>query len=377
MPHITAAGERWQGRLLGLIAGTMVVLGIAAVYGASSILAVEAGHAGWFFAFRQAMAAAVGSILLVFVARVDYRIWQRLAWPLLGGAALALLVLLLPFTHGIAPETNGARRWLRLGPFSAQPSELATLAAIMWTAMLATKKEPLLRNFRRGVLPFLVVLLPVAGLIVLEPNLSTGVLLLLLAGIVVFAAGARIGHFLLLGLVAIPLAWHEIASVHYRFARMVSFLSTGEDAAAASWQITQSLTGMGAGQLLGRGFGEGTQKLGYLPQASSDFLFSTIGEEWGFVGVVVILTLYTVYVAVGLHVARAASDRFGMLLATGLTCMIGLTAALHIAVTLALVPTTGLPLPFLSYGGTHLVASLVATGILINIANHRSRPQGR
>jgi cell division protein FtsW len=361
--------------LLALIAVTLVVLGIAAVYSASSIRAVEMHHPGWYFALKQLVAAVLGGMLLVGAARIDYHVWQheRRAWFLLGATVVLLLILLLPFTHALAPETNGARRWLRIGPFGLQPSEFATLAAVIWTAMLASKKQKLLSNFRRGIVPFLVVLLPVAGLIILEPNLSSGALLLLLTGIVLFTAGARIGHFLLLAIVAIPIVWHQIVSVQYRVGRMVSFLSAGEDAADASWQITQSLVGMGAGQLLGRGIGEGTQKLGYLPQAFSDFIFSAIGEEWGFVGVVIILTFYTAYVAIGFHVARTARDRFGTLLATGLTAMIGLTAALHVAVTMALVPTTGLPLPFLSYGGSQLLVSLIATGILVNIAKSRGR----
>lgn len=366
---------QWQGRLLGIVAATLVVFGIAAVYGASSIVAVQRGDPGSWFAMRQLQGAVVGVVLLIVGARVDYHIWQRLAWPVLGVTALVLLLLLMPFASPIAPELNGARRWLQLGPVGLQPSEVAKFAVIAWTAMLATKKGDDLRHLRRGILPFLIVLVPVTAFIVFEPDLSTGVLVMLLAGVVLFTAGARIGHFLLLALVALPIAWHEIVSVQYRLARMVSFLSRGDETADASWQITQSLIGIGAGRFVGTGFGEGLQKLGYLPYAYSDFIFSTIGEEWGFVGVTVILLLYAVYAGLGLHIARTAPDRFGMLLAAGLTAMVAVTALLHVAVTLDLVPTTGLPLPFISYGRTSLLVSLLATGVLINIADSRGLPR--
>lgn len=366
---------QWQGRLLGIVAATLVVFGVAAVYGASSIVAVQRGDPGSWFAMRQLQGAMIGVVLLLVGARVDYHVWQRVAWPLLGATALILLLLLMPFAHPIAPELNGARRWLQLGPFGFQPSETAKFAVIAWTAMLATKKGDDLRHLRRGMLPFLVVLVPLSAFIVFEPDLSTGALVLLLAGVVLFTAGARIGHFLLLGVAALPIAWHEIVSVQYRLARMVSFLSRGDETADASWQITQSLIGIGAGRFVGTGFGEGLQKLGYLPYAYSDFIFSTIGEEWGFVGVTVILLLYAAYAALGLHIARTAPDRFGMLLAAGLTATVAVTALLHVAVTLDLVPTTGLPLPFISYGRTSLLVSLLATGVLINIADSRGLPR--
>ncbi|NIN11400.1 MAG: FtsW/RodA/SpoVE family cell cycle protein [Gemmatimonadales bacterium] len=361
----------WESRLIGIVAATLVVFGIAAVYGASSIWAAQNGHPGGVFALRQLLGAVLGMALLVVVARLDYHILRRYAWPLLGLVAALLIVPLLPFTRAIAPELNGARRWITIGPVSIQPSELAKLAVVVWAAMLAAKKGELVREFRLGVLPFLVVLVPVLGLIVLEPDLSTATVVALLAGVVLFTAGARIGHFLVLAMIAVPLLWHEVVSVQYRLSRMVSFLSAGGDVAESSWQIEQSLVGIGAGQLMGVGFGEGLQKLGYLPYAYSDFIFSTIGEEWGFLGVILIVVLFGLYFGLGLRIARTAPDAFGMLLATGLTAMIGLAAILHIAVTLALVPTTGLPLPFISYGRSNLLVSLFATGVIMSVGKRR------
>ena len=372
-PRTARESVVWETRLLAVVVATLVVFGIAAVYGASSIVAVEQSEPGWAFAGRQLVGAFVGGVLCVIVARLDYHVWQRFAWPLLGASALLLLIPVLPWTHAIAPEINGARRWIYLPVESFQPSELASLAVVAWTAMLAAKKDDLVREFKRGLLPFMVIVGPLSALVLVEPDLSGAVFLALLAGVVLFTAGARIGHFLLLGLAAVPIAWHEIASVQYRLARVLTFLSPGADAQESSWQITQSVIGVGSGRVFGVGFGQGQQKLGYLPYAYSDFIFSTIGEEWGFMGVCVIVLFYAVLIGLGFRIARTASDRFGMLLATGLTAAIGISAVVHMAVSLALVPTTGLPLPLISYGRTSLLITLVSAGVLISIGRQRGR----
>ena len=363
----------WETRLLAVVTATLVVFGIAAVYGASSLLAVQRGEPGAAFALRQATGVVLGGILFLIAARVDYHRWERWAWPLIGLSALLLLVPFLPVARSLAPEINGARRWIDLGFFNFQPSEVTKLAVVAWTAMLAAKKGDLVREFKRGVLPFMAIVVPLSVLILLEPNLSTAVFVALLAGVILFTAGARIGHFLLLGLAAVPIAWHEIVAVQYRLARVITFLSPGEDSQQTSWQITQSVIGVGAGRVFGVGFGEGQQKLGYLPYAYSDFLFSTFAEEWGFVGVCLVVLLYATLIGLGFRIARTAGDRFGMLLATGLTALIGISAVVHMAVSLGLVPTTGLPLPFLSYGRSNLVISMVAAGVLISVGRRRGK----
>jgi cell division protein FtsW len=354
--------------LLGIIATIMVAFGIVAVYGASSLWAVQHGSPGSFYAQRQLVGAIVGIVLMLVVSRIDYHVWQRNAWLLLGAASLILLIPLLPFAEAIVVERNGARRWVDLGPVTIQPSEFAKFAVIVWAAMLAAKKGDAVRGFKRGLLPFIVVLMPVCLLILLEPDLSTASLTVLLAAIVLFTAGAKIGHFLVVGIVALPFLWQWIASAQYRLQRMLGFLSPGGDLAETSWQVNQSLIGFGSGRIFGVGFGEGLQKLGYLPYAYSDFIFSTIGEEWGFVGVTILLTMLAAFIMVGLNIARAARDRFGMFFATGLTSLVGLTALLHIGVTLSLVPATGLPLPFVSFGRSNLLVSLVSVGVLMNVA---------
>ncbi|HEX9632685.1 MAG TPA: putative peptidoglycan glycosyltransferase FtsW [Gemmatimonadales bacterium] len=372
-PAVVSAGVEWHRRALGLVTATLAMFGIAAVYGASSIVAVEQGQPAAFYALRQLLGVLVGGVALVIAARMDYHLWRRLAWPMI---LLAIAVLLIPFIPGLralSPEINGARRWLRLGPFQLQPSEFAKFAVIAWCAMLAAKKGETIREFKRGILPFLAVVGPLSALILFQPNLSTATLVALLAGVVMFTAGAKIGHFLLLLVAAIPIGFRELTQVQYRLARVSAFFSAGPDTAQTGWQIQQSLIGMGAGGLIGVGFGEGLQKLGYLPLAYSDFIFSTIGEEWGFVGVGLVVLLYAIYVWMGILVARRAPDPFGMFLAAGITAMIGITAVLHMAVTLALVPTTGLPLPFVSFGRSALLVSLFATGVLINVGRQGAR----
>ncbi|HEU4587325.1 MAG TPA: putative peptidoglycan glycosyltransferase FtsW, partial [Gemmatimonadales bacterium] len=269
---------------------------------------------------------------------------------------------------------NGARRWVAIGPVNFQPSEFARLVVVIWCAMLASKKGEQVREFKKGVLPFVVVLGLVFILILLEPNLSMATLVVLLGGLVLFTSGAKIGHFLILGMLGVLAVFHQIRDAQYRLARLLTFLNPGEGTLEGGFQIHQSLVGFGSGRLFGLGFGEGQQKLGYLPYAYSDFLFSTIGEEWGFVGVAFVILLYTLFVWLGFRIAKTAADPFGQYLATGLTCLIGLTAFMHMAVTLGMMPTTGLTLPFMSAGRSSLLISLAGTGILINIGRLRGKP---
>jgi cell division protein FtsW len=366
---------RWETRLLGMVTAALLVFGIATTYGAASLVTLQGENAGLGFALRQLSGAAVGGALLLLASRLDYYRWRQLAWPLLFVTIVFLIIPLLPFTRGIAPSVNGARRWIDLGPVNFQPSELARLVVVIWCAMLASKKGQLVREFKKGVLPFVVVLGLVSVLILLEPNLSMSTLIALLGGLVLFTSGAKIGHFGLLGGGAMILVFHQIRDVQYRLARLLTFLNPGDATTEAGFQIHQSLIGIGSGRLFGVGFGEGQQKLGFLPYAYSDFLFSTIGEEWGFVGVCVVVALFAMFCWLGFRIARTAADPFGQYLAVGLTGVIGLTAFMHMAVSLGLIPTTGLTLPFMSYGRSSQVISLLGTGILINIGRLRGSPR--
>jgi cell division protein FtsW len=358
-----------------MVTVVLVVFGIAATYGAASLVTLQGQNAGFGFALRQFSGAAMGGILLLLASRLDYHRWRQLAWPLLLFTLILLLIPLLPFTLAIAPPVNGARRWLDLGVINFQPSELARMVVVIWCAMLASKKGAQVREFKKGVLPFIVILGLVSLLILLEPNLSMATLVALLGGLVLFTSGAKIGHFLLLGGAGIILVFHQIRDAQYRLARLLTFLNPGDATTDAGFQIKQSLVGIGSGQLFGVGFGEGQQKLGYLPYAYSDFLFSTIGEEWGFLGVVVVVALFTLFCWLGFRIAKTAADPFGQYLAVGLTATVGLTAFMHMAVSLGIMPTTGLTLPFMSYGRSSQVISLLGTGILINIGRLRGSPR--
>ena len=366
---------RWETRLLGMVTAVLVVFGIAATYGAASLVTLQGKNAGFGFALRQLAGAAMGGILLLLASRLDYYRWRQLAWPLLLVTLVFLLIPLLPFTLALAPPVNGARRWVDLGVINFQPSELARLVVVIWCAMLASKKGLQVREFKKGVLPFMLVLGLVSLMILLEPNLSMATLVALLGGLVLFTSGAKIGHFILLAGLGMILVFHQIRDAQYRLARLVTFMNPGDATSDAGFQINQSLVGIGSGQLFGVGFGEGQQKLGYLPYAYSDFLFSTIGEEWGFVGVVAVVSLFSLFCWLGFRIAKTAADPFGQYLAVGLTATIGLTAFMHMAVSLGLMPTTGLTLPFMSYGRSSQVISLLGTGILINIGRLRGSPR--
>ena len=364
--------RRWETRLIVVVAMALSMIGIIAVYGASSLLRSRGGGVvGSGFALNQVVGFLLGGVLATIVARLDYHLWERYAWALLGLVAALLVIPVLPFTVSIAPVVNGARRWVEVVPFRVQPGELAKLVIVVWTAMLAAKKGEQMRNFRRGVVPVMVIVLPVVGLIFLEPNLSMALLVTLLAGTVVFSAGARIGHFLLLAVGSAPLLFGAVATAQYRLARVLTFLNSGSAPSEASWQVHQSLVGIGAGQLFGVGIGQGQQKLGYLPYAYQDFIFSTLGEEWGFIGALGLVLGFGLFVWLGFRIARSARDPFGQLLAAGLTALIGLSAVLHIGVNLAVLPATGITLPFVSYGRSSLLVSLIATGILVSVGQGR------
>lgn len=368
-PAVRHPGElRWETRLLGVVTATLVVFGVANVYGGLSMQT-----SGLRLALNQVTGALIGLLMLSIVSRIDYHLWRRLAWPILLATIAFLLIPLLPGTHAIAPTINGARRWVDIGPVNFQPSEAARLSVVLWCAMLAAKKGEQVRQFKKGVLPFVVVLGLVSVLILLEPNLSMAVLVGLLGGIVLFTAGAKIGHFLVIGLTAVLLVFQKIQAAQYRAARLATFLNPGDGSDAAGMQIHQSLVGIGSGRVFGVGFGEGQQKL-FLPYAYSDFLFSTIGEEWGFIGILLVVLLFGLFIWLGFRIARTAPDPFGQYLAAGITAAIGLTAVMHMAVSLSLMPTTGLTLPFMSYGRSSLVISLVATGMLVNVGRMRGKP---
>jgi len=368
--------ERWEGPLLLVLTLLLSLFGLLTLYSASAYLAHSTGLAPYHFALRQLMGVLIGIVVMVAVARLDYRHLRVLAWPLLAAVTILLILVVLPGTESLAPRINGARRWLTLG-VSFQPSEFATVVVALWTAALVVKKQDRLHSLRRGLLPFLLVWGVLAILITLQPNLSSALLLVFLSALVVFAGGGRIGHFVLLGMVAVPLIWTQIQSALYRSNRLAAFLNPGADPTGMSYQMHQSLVAVGSGGLTGLGFGQSRQKFGFLPEPHNDFIFAMIAEEWGLLGVVAVVGIFACITAVGLRIASRAPDLFGYLVGIGMTLLIALPATIHMGVVMGLLPTTGVTLPFVSYGRSALLAAFVAVGVLLSIHRVSRREVGR
>lgn len=368
-------GTGWEAPALVLITVALLSFGFVSVYSASAVNAMAQGIPHYHFVLQQMVGAAIGLVLLAIMAQVDYRRLRMLAWPLLFIVIAMLLLVIIPGTESFAPRINGARRWLRFGPVQVQPSEFAKLVLIIWTAALAVKKQEKLSSLSRGLLPFLTIWGLVLLLIFMQPNLSTGVFVVFFSLLVVYAAGARIGHFIVLGLVGLPLLWKHVDSVAYALRRITVWLDPNHDPTGIGWQINQAMIAVGSGGLTGKGFGHGMQKFGYLPEPHNDFILAMIGEEWGFVGVFGVILAFTAFAAIGYRIARMADDLFGFLLAIGVTNLIAIQALLHVAVNLAVLPTTGVTLPFVSYGRSSLLVCLAAVGILVNIARRATSPE--
>lgn len=369
---------RWymglEARLILLVTACLLAFGVATVYSASAILAQSKNLGSEYFVVRHLGGIAVGLITLAVFAKVDAEVWSRYAWPLMLLSMFLLLLIVLPFTESIAPRLRGSRRFL-IGS-SLQPSELGKIAVIVWTSMLVVKKGDTLRRLTKGLLPFLVVIGIMDVLVALEPDLSVAMMYTLMMGIILFAGGVRIGHFVVLGVVAIPLLWGQLQRLNYALLRMTAFFDPGSAPTHVSDQLRQSLIAVGSGQLFGLGFGQGRQQLGFLALAYDDFIAGSIGEEWGFAGLLVLIIAFVLYTYLGFRIAKKARSQFLQLMAVGITTTVVITAYLHIGVVIGLLPTTGLTLPFISYGRSNMVLSLLMTGILVNIGSTREKVIG-
>ncbi len=370
--------HRWkmgvEARVLVILTGVLLAFGVATVYSASAIVEMQAGQGHAFLLLRQLTGMAVGAVLFAIAAKMDAEVWEKWAWPLMALSLVLLIVVILPFTAKIAPRIHGSRRYL-FGA-SLQPSELAKLAVVLWTSMLVVKKGPVMRRLTKGLLPFLVVIGALDILVMLEPDVSTAMMFTLMMGIILFAGGVRIGHFVALGVMLIPLIYVKIERLNYVLLRMSAFFDPGGAPPEVSYQLRQSLIAVGSGQIFGVGFGRGRQQYGFLPFGYDDFIAGHIGEEWGFVGLALLILAFALYAAVGFRIARRARTPFLQLVAVGLTVTTVLTAYLHIGVATGLLPTTGLTLPFISYGRSNLILSLLMTGILVNIGSSREKVFG-
>jgi len=370
--------HRWhmgfEARALVILTGILLAFGLATVYSASAIVEMQAGYGHAHLLIRQVLGMAIGVALFAAAAKMDAEVWEKWAWPIMILSLVLLVIVVLPFTATIAPRVHGSRRYL-FGA-SLQPSELAKLAVVLWTSMLVIKKGPALRRLTKGILPFLVVIGTLDILVMLEPDVSTAMMFTLVMGIILFAGGVRIGHFVALGVMLIPLLYVKVERLNYVLLRMSAFFDPGAAPLEVNYQLRQSLIAVGSGQIFGVGFGKGRQQYGFLPFGYDDFIAGHIGEEWGFIGLALLVLAFALYAALGFRIARKARTPFLQLVAVGLTVTMVLTAYLHIGVATGLLPTTGLTLPFISYGRSNLVLSLLMTGILVNIGSSRERVFG-
>ena len=345
----------------------LVSIGVVMVYSASAILAADRFGDPHYFLKRQLFWALLGLGGLWAALAVDYRVLERVALPLLGVAALLLVLVLVP---AFGQAINGTRRWLRLGGVSFQPVELAKLAFVIYLARFLSRRGEAVQGFWGGAVPPAVIGGVLAALVLRQPDLGNSLTLLALAFTLLFLAGARPRHLLLLAAPALPLLAVAVYLAPYRWRRILAFLNPESDPRGSGFQIIQSFLAIGSGGLLGRGLGGSKQKLFYLPEPHTDFVFAVIAEELGLIGGVTVVALFMVLIWRGLRAGLRAPDRFGAYLALGLTTMLATEALVNLGVVTGSLPTKGLPLPFVSFGGSALFMTLLSTGILLNISQH-------
>lgn len=361
-----------RGLLLCFIA--LIACGLIVLYAASYYNAQDKGNA-LSEVYSQLLGIAAGGILMIFLLRMDYRILAKsqVSSALLLTSVVLLVMVAIP---GIGKMLNGSRRWLRLGPVSFQPSELAKYAVILHLARLLSRKNFNVCSLFRGLVPAFLFPGLAFMLILLQPNLSTAGSILIVSAVMVMFAGARWLHLGMIGASGAVLGTYYALSEPYRRARLMSFRDPFAYLNNEGYQLSQSLLAFGSGGLFGMGLGKGRQKYAFLPYPESDFIFAVVGEDMGFIGCIGVLTLFALFVFFGLRIAIRCQDRFGSMLAGGITSMIGVQTVLNVAVVIGLMPTTGLPLPFFSSGGTSVSILMGATAILMNIsaANRQNIP---
>ncbi|MFQ5902782.1 MAG: putative lipid II flippase FtsW [Candidatus Binatia bacterium] len=346
----------------------LLAVGITMVLSTSYLYAQERFSDGTYLFRKQLMAVGVGMAALIISALVPSAAYRRLAYPLLAVSFLVLALVLIP---GIGLSHGGARRWLPLGGFTFQPAEFAKISLVLYLALSLAKKGERIHIFAIGVLPHLIVGGLFLGLILMEPDLGTALILGIVLFLMLFVGGAKFSHLLLTCLMALPILALSVIGAEYRLRRFLTFLDPWRDASNSGFQIIQSYIAFGSGQLWGVGLGESRQKLFYLPEAHTDFIFSVIGEELGLLGALTVLALFGVIVVRGFRLTLRIEEPFGQYLAFGLTTLLGLQALIHMGVVMGLMPTKGLVLPFISYGGSAMVMSLVGAGILLSLSRRR------
>jgi len=356
-----------------LLAAILLLLGVGVVmvYSSSSVVAMTTYDDGAFFMKRQLVWAMLGLGLMAITMRIDHRFWTDRRVVILI-AAVSLMLLAATLVPGIGKMINGSRRWIRFSMLSFQPSEVAKFALVLYLGYFITKKGEELRDFVHGLLPAYIVTAVFAGVAILQPDFGSAVTFALVASIMLFAGGANLAHLGGTVLAMLPIFFAAVAHKAYRLRRITAFLDPWSDPQGAGHQIIQSFLAFGSGGVFGRGLGEGRQKLLFLPERHSDFIFAVIGEELGLIGALVVVLLFLVILWRGIKIALGASDEFSRLLAVGITSLISVQAMINMAVVTGLLPTKGIALPLVSYGGSSLVVTLAALGILLNISKEGS-----
>ncbi|RSL31313.1 stage V sporulation protein E [Salibacterium salarium] len=347
----------------------LLTVGLFMVYSASSALGEYVQNDAFYFLKRQLIFAGTGLAAMIAIARIDYWFWKRWSLVILLICFFFLVLVLIP---GIGMVRGGARSWIGAGAFSIQPAEFMKLGMIIFLSQYLVRNQKRIPEFKRGMLPALFLVFSAFALIMMQPDLGTGAVMVGTCLVLLFVAGARIKHFIYLGGLGLAGFAGLILSAPYRIQRITSFIDPWSDPLGAGFQIIQSLYAVGPGGLFGLGFGDSRQKYYYLPEPQTDFIFAIIAEEAGFLGAGFVLVLFGVLLWRGITAAMTAPDMYGALLATGICGVIFLQVLINIGVVTGLFPVTGITLPFLSYGGSSLTLLLAAAGILLNITRHRT-----
>lgn len=351
--------------VLLLAAAALVGLGLVMILNASYFYAVDHHGDPLVYLRKHLIALGVGSVALFVASRLRVEAFDRMALPLFFMCVLSLGIVMIP---GVGVNHGGAQRWVHAGPFNFQPSEIAKTALVLFLARSLVRYREHLGSFFRGLLPHLFVVGLYVGFVIVQPDFGTAVILVVVAGMMFYCGGARTSHLVGLGLAVVPLAAFAIAHWPYRMQRVLAFMDPWKYSKTLAYQLWQSLIAIGSGGLTGVGFGESRQKMFFLPAAHTDFIFALISEELGAIGGLVVLSLFAVIAARGIRVALRHPDPFASLLAFGLTVVIVMEALVNVAVVLGLLPTKGLALPFLSYGGSALIGTLFQLGILSSLS---------
>ncbi len=344
----------------------LALFGVVMVYSASAVIAQSENHSQFHYVIKQGIWTMLGFGAMFIAMRFDYQRLNR-RWIVYGALLLTIFLLLAVFAFS---PVNGARRWIKFGGMSAQPSEIAKLALAIFLAYFLEKRAGLEDSFWKTFLPCMIPLAVLAGLVAKEPDLGTALMLAIIAMTICFAAGVRPRHVVYAAVPGLLYVAKMVIFTPFRWKRMATFIDPWADQQGSGYQVVQSLIAVGSGGPHGLGFAQGRQKLLFLPFAHSDFIFAVIGEELGLIGALIVVLVFLVFLWRGMRAALRAPDRFGMLLGIGIVVGIVAQALLNISVVLALVPTKGIPLPFISYGGSSLVPTLAGVGILLNISQY-------